>query len=114
MRARRQGLSFQVAGGGLGWQVAGGELGRAAIAIAAARDRRWGVVGSWLGSKTSYLRPRTDVMAITSLPKGHYVVTRSRPYLRTLRKASRREVSGLPVGVQVGQSQPPSSCSFQA
>ena len=70
MRARRQGLSFQVAGGGLGWQVAGGELGRAAIAIAAARDRRWGVVGSWLGSKTSYLRPRTDVMAITSLPKG--------------------------------------------
>ena len=50
----------------------------------------------------------------STLPKGHYVVTRSRPYFRTLRKASRRDVSGWPEGVQVGQSQPPSSCSFQA
>ena len=53
--------------------------GRAAIAIAAVRDRRWGVVGSWLGSKTSYLRPRTDVMVITSLPQdsAHRVELRS-------------------------------------
>ena len=51
-------VPFQVAGGGPGWQVAGmlrsrGDrmigsvgMGRAAIAIAAVRDRRRGIAGS--------------------------------------------------------------------